>query len=187
MMRKRDFYKRLGITFDNRKLKGWEDDLRVVGEEDPIKPDPVRGRHLQNIYTALKGGLEKNKFRGKSKNPSIIKIFNRAAGRLNAEERRTHLEIDDSLFVLAQFRKYGEWTYPGHLSGRAAIEIYNKALTEFCTPVAKPNKHLEREVLKYLCQVRGEPEAEVMEALKDSGLFSPGFIKKWEVSHKRRK
>lgn len=184
----KDFYKRMGIRIEKTKTKGFEDDFRLAheDEDEEIEPDPQRGRHLQNLYTAFKARFEKNKFRVRSKSPSIIKIFNKAAGRLNGHERITHEEIDDRLFVLAQFRKYGRSTYPGHLLSRAAIEFYHKTLDELIYHVATPNKNSERKMLKRLCEARGETEAEVIDAVENSGLLSNAFIKEWKASRKRK-
>jgi hypothetical protein len=186
----KDFYKRTGIKIEKSKAKGFEDDLRLADEDEDeeIEPDPRRGRHLQNLYTAFKARFEKNKFRVRSKSPSIIGIFNKAAGRLNEHERQTHDEIDDRLFVVALFMKYGKDTYPGHLLGKAAIDIYYKKLEELChtTYVPKKDEDVDQKLLEHLCKIRRETKEQVMAALKDAKIFSDAFIKKWKAAHKRR-
>lgn len=184
----KDFCKRTGIRIEKTTTKGFEDDLRLAheDEDEEIEFDPERGRHLQNIYTAIKGSLEKNNFRDKSKKPPIIRIFNKAAGRLNEHERQNLVEVDDVLFVMAQFEKYGTRTYPGHLLSESAFEIYYKEMNRQCYQVATPSKDSDRKLLKFLSLVRGESEEEVMANLKNAGIFSSAFIKRWRPSGKRR-
>ncbi len=154
-------------------------------EEEEIILDQLRGERLHTIYTAIKGWYEKNKFRKKSKDKRVISIFSKVAGRLNACERETELEIDDILFVVALFAKYGKGTYPGHLLGKAATDIYYEqvdGLYNRRTPPLDQVAH-DKKLLRHLSEVRGETEEEVIEALEDAGVFSHAFLKKWKLAH----
>lgn len=104
------------------------DAITVIGGDQNIKINPQRAAHLHNVYTAVKGLYEKNRFRKKTRNPSIVTTFNKLAQKLSEYERETGVEIDDGLFVMALFMKFGKNTFPGHLLVKSAIEIYEKKL-----------------------------------------------------------
>lgn len=183
----KDIEKRIESSIGKTKtIKTEFDHLTVVGEDQNVRFDPQRATHLQTVYTAIKGSYEKNKFRKKTMKPSIITIFNKIAQKLSEYEREIGVEIDNALFVVALFKKYGKNTYPGHLLGKAAIDIYFEKLGELYDVRHVPSKDSDRRVLKYLCEVRRETEAEVMHALEHAGIFSSAFIKKWKLSHKRK-
>lgn len=158
-------------------------DEDIVTDEDnyqDIGPNSPRAIHLHNLYSAFKGAHENITFRRKTKNPAIISVFSKIARKLDEEERRSGEEVEDRLFVLALFLRYGKNTYPGHLLGRSAIDIYHEQLGRLCYTVHTPKKNTDDELLKYLCEVRDESEEEVMYALEGAGLFSSAFIKKWK-------
>ena len=134
-------------------INGNDDVVTVEDDYQDIEPNPQRAVHLHNLYSAFKGAHEKIKFRRRTKNPAIISVFRKIARRLDEEERCSGEEIEDRLFVLALFMRYGKNTYPGHLLGKSAIDIYHEQLERLCHTVYTPKKNADDELLKYLCEV----------------------------------
>jgi hypothetical protein len=87
----------------------------MTGEDtyQGIQPKLQRAAHLHNLYNAFKGSYEGIRFRRKTKNTAIISVFRKVANKLDEEERWTGEEIEDRLFVLALFLRYGKKHLPG--------------------------------------------------------------------------
>ena len=114
-------------------------------------------------------------------------MFKKIADNLSRYERQTGAEIDDRVFILALIMKYGKKTYPGHLLGKKAIDIYFEREGQFVYTVVSPSKDSEQRTLDYLCEVRQEDPDQIMDQLQDSGLFSPAFVKKWKANVRKRR
>jgi hypothetical protein len=166
-------------------------DQRTTEEEDKDQTqDEIivlqRAMRLQNIYIALKIRYQRKTFWRKSKNPAVLETFKKVAKTLIETEQESKEEIQDELYVAAIFLKYGYETQPGHLLGKNAYAIYRERLGQLVYTKYTPKKNLDEETLKYLCEARGETPAETIWALRNSGLFSQSFIKKWEKKRGRK-
>lgn len=130
-----------------------------------------RSRYLFKLFMALRLVRHSGKWRFISATKVSQTCFEKLDKLLN------EAGITDELgFILAQLRYWGvDKTYPQHLITPYAVNIYYRWKEEQ-VPISKGALKQEEKMLQDLCQMREETEEEVIQLLKDSGVFSQKFL-----------
>lgn len=158
--------------------KGFEDDLKLADTKEVVTCNG-RARHLLNLFTAFKGCSYGNAYRKRATWKGTLTTFAHIDKMLSEEEKTTKEEIDDVLFVVSHFRKYGKGTFPGHMVSKHAIDIYHEWLERNIQNEYEGTVD-DLKTLEYLASVRGESLEEAFDVLKGSGLFSKEFIESFK-------
>ena len=111
--------------------------------------------------------------------------FVRLVEKFEEIQQTTGQEIDIVAYIKAHAAYYGQDLYPSHLITRHSFKLYRTYLAEHTAETIQLTKDeriaLDAEMLRNLSETRGETEAEVLDALRDSGLFSTDFLKERDL------
>lgn len=145
-----------------------------------------RAKRFSRLFAAVKNNISGvSHIAVVQEDSGAFTCFIRLAERFEEISNTTGQEIDAVTYMKAHASHYGADLYPSHLISNHSLKLYKMYLTEHIAETIRLSKEeriaLDTEMLRQLSQTRNETEDEVLEALRDSGLFSADFLKERDL------
>lgn len=143
----------------------------------PIDKERELARHLAQVYTSMKIRWTGSFRKVASENNVHYKQFKTAAKQILALQSRHH-PINPSLYVWVVFSYFGVNTYPAHLASPKIWKMYHRWEARQKTAcVQGVDFSTEENTLQHLCAARGQPLPDLWPKMKNSGIFTPDFVR----------
>lgn len=100
-------------------------------------------------------------------------------------QKDTGIRVDPIIYMKSHFLVYGEKTYPSHLISKHSLDIYRKYREKIASSRANPDSGYQAELdtLSYIAKIRSNTLEETFFLLRNTGLLTEEFIRKWEGEH----
>lgn len=149
--------------------------------ELPILKWRKREKHWARLYLMLRSKRTGENFYRIPNSQRMIKAFRKLLKQVTLYEQRTRLKVNPKIYIQAHFDWYGPHLFPNQMISRISMDLYvsHAAVKNVRTIVITPQQDLLQQdaMLRSLAELRQEPPAIVLSALKRSGLFTRKFLR----------
>lgn len=114
--------------------------------------------------------------------PRTKTIFENLAKTIQKHQNQTGAKVNLRIYIQAHIQYFGKEMYPNKLNSTISWFLYHahEKSQHLLEKIDDPTEIEEIQLLSRLALTRHETMQEVLQQLKESGLFSPKFVNKYE-------